>query len=131
MMEKYSAGLVRELKATSAAVSSVPAVLLTGSIGNLGSFMLDALLKDTSIERGYVYNRPATGSITSQDQQKDAFLDRGFELELSDSDRLVYMAGDSAPPKLGLSDKVYEECVITPDERDYILLTILLSCAVQ
>ncbi|KZP04710.1 NAD(P)-binding protein, partial [Athelia psychrophila] len=59
--------------------------------------------------RVYAYNRPARGAMTSQDRQRDAFADKGFELGLLESDRLVYLEGDSALPKLGLSGAGYEE----------------------
>ncbi|KZP21530.1 hypothetical protein FIBSPDRAFT_1044071 [Athelia psychrophila] len=110
MIEKYSAGLTDALKPISeAAAATAPVVLLTGSTGGLGSYMLETLLKDPSVERIYAYNRPARGAMTSQDRQKDAFADKGFELGLLESDRLVYLEGDNALPKLGLSGAVYEE----------------------
>ncbi|KZP28667.1 putative aminoadipate reductase [Athelia psychrophila] len=107
MIEKYSAGLTDAPKLIFAAAA--PVVLLTGSTGGLGSYMLETLLKDPSVEKVYAYNRPARGALTSQDRQRDAFVDKGFELRLLESDRLVYLEGDSAMPKLGLSDEVYEE----------------------
>ncbi|KZP17473.1 putative aminoadipate reductase [Athelia psychrophila] len=110
MIEKYSAGLTDTPKLISEATATAPpAVLLTGSTGGLGSYMLETLLKDPSVERVYAYNRPARGAMTSQDRQRAAFVDRGFELQLLESDRLVYLEGDSALPKLGLSEEVYEE----------------------
>ncbi|KZP16286.1 putative aminoadipate reductase [Athelia psychrophila] len=110
MIEKYSAGLTGIDKSTADTADAAPVVLLTGSTGGLGSFLLETLLRDTRVERVYAHNRPlASGTSTSQDRQRDAFVDKGFELQLLESERLVYLEGDSALPKLGLSDKVYEE----------------------
>lgn len=89
MIENYSSGLVGEIKATSAAVASGPVILPTRCTWNLGSFMWDRFLKDMSIERVNVYNRPARGLVMSQDRL----------LELV---RLVCLEGDSALPKLAL-----------------------------
>lgn len=110
MIEKYSVGLADAPKQIlEAAAATAPVVLLTGSTGGLGSYMLESLLKDPSVERVYTYNRPARGVMTIQDRQRDAFVDKGFELRLLESDRLVYLEGDSSLPNLGLSDGVYKE----------------------
>lgn len=71
--------------------------------------MLQELLRDQRVERVYAYNRPAKGADTIQDRQKDVFLDNGFELELLESDKLVYLEGDNTFPQLGLSRDVYEQ----------------------
>ncbi|KAF7973245.1 hypothetical protein HWV62_15753 [Athelia sp. TMB] len=107
MIEKYSTGLTEVRKSTD--TPGAPVVLLTGSTGGLGSCMLQELLQDGRVERVYAYNRPARGTITIEDRQKDAFLDKGFELGLLESEKLVYLEGDSALPQLGLSDAVYEQ----------------------
>ncbi|KAF7965726.1 hypothetical protein HWV62_42156 [Athelia sp. TMB] len=107
MIEKYSAGLTEVHK--SADAPGAPVVLLTGSTGGLGSYMLRELLRSERVERVYAYNRPAKGAATIQERQKDAFLDKGFELELLQSNKLVYLQGDSALPQLGLADDVYEQ----------------------
>lgn len=53
-INKYFAKLLGELKSTSTAVTSCPVVLLAGSSGNLGLFVLETLVKDMSIARVYV-----------------------------------------------------------------------------
>lgn len=116
MIDKYSSGLTDTPKPISedAASAGVHVVLLTGTTGGLGSCMLETLLKDQSVERVYAYNRPARGTMTIRDRQRDAFLDKGFELQLLQSDRLVYLEGDGALPKLGLSNEAYEEVCFYP-----------------
>ncbi|KZP17631.1 putative aminoadipate reductase [Athelia psychrophila] len=110
MIEKYSSGLTDAPNAISEVIASAPpVVLLTGSTGGLASFMLEELLKDSRVKRVYAYNRPARGAIACRDRQRNAFIDKGLELCLLESDRLVYLEGDSALPKLGLSDTVHEE----------------------
>lgn len=131
MIEKYSIGLLDGQKPTSTpeGLAPAPVVLLTGSTGNLGSFMLEALLRNTDVERVYVYNRPARDAVTSQDRQRNAFLDKGFELQLLDSNKLVYLEGSSALPKLGLAKEAYEEVCFSTAMFDHSELMALLSCA--
>lgn len=112
MIEKYSAGLADAPKAIAEA-SAAPVVLLTGSTGALGSCMLEALLRDPRVARVYAYNRPGRDAGgTSQDRQRRAFADKGLDLRLLEkpaSERLVYLEGDAALPRLGLADAVYDE----------------------
>ncbi|KZP13552.1 acetyl-CoA synthetase-like protein [Athelia psychrophila] len=82
MIEKYSVGLRR----SEAAAAAAPVVLLIGSTGELGSYTLETLMKALSVERVYAYNRSASGAMTGQDRQRDAFADKGFELRLLQSD---------------------------------------------
>ncbi|KAF7985842.1 hypothetical protein HWV62_526 [Athelia sp. TMB] len=110
MIEKYSVGLTEVRKSTD--TPGTPVVLLTGSTGGLGSYLLRALLLDERVERVYAYNRPARGEVTIHDRQRDAFLDKGFELELLQSPKLVYLEGDSALPQLGLSDALRSSITI-------------------
>ena len=107
MVEKYSAGLTEVRK--SADAPGAPVVLLTGSTGGLGSYMLRELLRDERVERVYAYNRPSRGADKIEERQENAFRDKGFEVELLESHKLVYLQGDSALPQLGLSDDIYEQ----------------------
>ncbi|KZP22007.1 NAD(P)-binding protein [Athelia psychrophila] len=124
MIEKYAVGLtdakaisVASASAAAATTAAAPVVLLTGSTGALGSFILEALLRDPRVSRVYAYNRPARGVLTSQDRQRRAFIDKGFDVQLLETeeagDRLVYLEGDSTLPKLGLADDVYEKLRLT------------------
>lgn len=108
MIGKYSVGL-HELRISSGTAPAEVVVLLTGSTGGLGSFLLDSLLNDPRVKKVYAYNRPARGAVTIQDRQKNAFEDKGFDVDLLTSAKVVYVEGDSAFPKLGLDDSLYEE----------------------
>ncbi|KAF7968306.1 hypothetical protein HWV62_2396 [Athelia sp. TMB] len=108
LIEKYSSGLVPVHRGIGSAPVDV-VVLLTGSTGGLGSFLLEAFLKDARVQKIYAYNRPAKGSTTIRKRQEDAFTDKGLDAELLNSKKLNYVEADSALPKLGLSDELYEE----------------------
>ncbi|KZP19768.1 NAD(P)-binding protein [Athelia psychrophila] len=107
MITKYSARLATVSKSTGSSASAI--VLLAGSTGSLGSFLLEALLKNAQIGYVYAYNRPSKGDITVQDRQRDAFVDKSFDTMLLESEKLVYVEGDAALPNLGLSSELYEQ----------------------
>lgn len=84
-------------------------VLLTGSTGGLGSFLLESLLKDTSVTKVYAYNRPSRGGLRILDRQIDAFEDRMLDTALLSSEKLAFVEGDSALDHLGLEASLYEQ----------------------
>lgn len=109
MIEKY--GTKQEHLAPTSTKSSTTGVvvLLTGSTGSLGSFLLESLLKDTSVNKVYAYNRPSRGGVRILDRQTEAFEDRGLDAALLSSEKLVLVEGDSALEHLGLGPDVYEQ----------------------
>ncbi|KAI9573098.1 putative non-ribosomal peptide synthetase [Boletus coccyginus] len=64
-------------------------VLLTGPTGGLGSFLLSELLRSSAVLRVFAFNRPSSSKLIME-RQKAAFRDRGLELNLLDSDKLVF-----------------------------------------
>ncbi|KAH7890598.1 acetyl-CoA synthetase-like protein [Phlebopus sp. FC_14] len=82
-------------------------VLLTGSTGGLGSYLLAQLLDNTAVERVYALNRPSSTQIA--DRQRSAFIDRGLPIGLLESNKLVYVEADAAQDKCGLPGALYDE----------------------
>ena len=83
-------------------------ILLTGSTGGLGSYLLASLLSREDVAVVYAFNRPSkTGSI--QHRQRTAFEDRGLDTALLESTKLIYLEGDAAQPNLSLDDRTYAE----------------------
>lgn len=116
MIEKYSDGLLRPgLSADSTLQNgtcpSRSVVLLTGSTGGLGSFLLAQLIENPRVERVYAFNRPS--STSSAVRQSSAFVDKGLSVDLLKSDKLVYVVADASQDKCGLSPAPYEE-VLSP-----------------
>ncbi|KAH7890602.1 putative nonribosomal peptide synthetase [Phlebopus sp. FC_14] len=83
-------------------------VLLSGSTGNLGSFVLAQLLKNPIVEKVYALNRPSS-SLPMKDRQRSAFIDKGLPIELLDSVKLVYVEADASKEKCGISASLYNE----------------------
>lgn len=72
------------------------AVLLTGSTGALGSYILELLLLDDSVRKVYALNRKESSfSRTVKDRQKVAFVERGLNINLLESQKLIFVEGDT------------------------------------
>ncbi|KAJ7055851.1 putative aminoadipate reductase [Mycena amicta] len=82
-------------------------ILLTGSTGGLGSHIVDILLRHSSVERVYAFNRPSHTSVSQR--QEAVFRDRALDVGILRSSKLVYLEGDSAREDLGLSENVFDE----------------------
>lgn len=88
--------------------SSSEVILLTGSTGGLGAYILESLLLEESVSRVYALNRKnARRSIV--ERQEAAFIDRGIDLGLLNSPKLVFVEGDPSLDNLGLCPEQYEE----------------------
>jgi hypothetical protein len=109
MIAKYSAGLTGSVGKPSTATNTEAVVLITGSTGNLGSQILESLLRDTKVKAIYTLNRHSSGSKTVAQRQAERFTDKGLDVSLLSSDRLVYLEGEASHKNLGLKDAVYEE----------------------
>ncbi|KIJ59318.1 hypothetical protein HYDPIDRAFT_118655 [Hydnomerulius pinastri MD-312] len=113
MIERYSVGL----KGSDNGVNiegqigdeAAPAtVLLTGSTGGLGSFLLAQLLESTNVERVYALNRPSS-TTSIQQRQRSAFLDKGLPLDLLESNKLTYVEAEASQANCGLPPSLYEK----------------------
>ncbi|KAF7293886.1 Acetyl-CoA synthetase-like protein [Mycena chlorophos] len=104
MIAKYSASFA---PARARSNSGKAVILLTGSTGGLGSHILDILLRNDAVQRVYAFNRPGRTPISQR--QEAGFADRGLDVRVLASDKLVYLEGDSSRQDLGLSDQLFEE----------------------
>ena len=110
MIAKYSVGLNDDVggPARSRMIHHGDVVLLTGSTGGLGSYLLASLLSREDIAVIYAFNRPSkTGTI--KQRQRAAFEDRGLDTVLLDSEKLIYVEGDATQPHLSLDNRTYGE----------------------
>lgn len=116
MIEKYSAEFVKldsgsvERPVKRARLDGRHVVLLTGSTGTLGSYMLADLLGRPEVSTVYVLNRfsAAPGTYSSM-RQLQAFEERGLNTRLLTSSRKIhYLEGDISHDRLGLTAPTYE-----------------------
>ena len=93
MLAKYSAGIP--------AVDDAATVLLTGSTGSLGSYLLDDLVALANVRRVYALNRATDGLA----RQTDASGGRGLSTDFRD--KVVFLHADLAQERLGLDEAAY------------------------
>ncbi|KAF8835574.1 putative aminoadipate reductase [Paxillus ammoniavirescens] len=118
MIAKYSAGLGDKIgnDTLSNGISSnghssytdKHAILLTGSTGGLGSYLLASLLRNEDVTVVYAFDR-SSRTRTINERQRAAFEDRGLDTALLSSEKLVHVEGDADQEKLGLDDNLYDE----------------------
>ncbi|KAI6156286.1 putative nonribosomal peptide synthetase [Pisolithus thermaeus] len=109
MLERYSSGLPGKR------IDGIPTrrdrnephvVLVTGSTGALGSYIVSSLLQREEVAQIYVLNRRSK-TTTSQERQLSTFQDRGLNTVLLESQKLVYVDGDTSREDLGLEGETY------------------------
>lgn len=83
-------------------------VLLTGSTGTLGTYILQQLLNDPRVTRVYALNRPSAGK-DMWSRQSESLLDRGVNLTVLDSAKLELIEGDTTKADLGLNGELLNE----------------------
>ncbi|KAF8871770.1 putative aminoadipate reductase [Infundibulicybe gibba] len=108
MIERYDFGLPLTKLANLGPLDIPAVVLLTGSTGNLGSQILVNLLIDDRVGRVYAFNRSST-TASMLKRHEARFIDRGLDLGLLSSDKLVFLSGDGSKPQLALDKHVYEK----------------------
>lgn len=128
MISKYSAGLDVPVSRILPGNGDL-VVLLTGSTGNLGSQMLESLLRNTKVRTVYALNRPSSGSKSIQQRQAERFADKGLDVSLLSSDRLVYLEGDAAHRNIGLNESVHNEVRISCLFIIFCFICLQISCA--
>lgn len=80
-------------------------VILTGSSGSLGSFMLDSLLLDTSVSHVYCLNR----AQNSEAIQRERSAQRGLSTELFNPDKVTFLSANLGLEGLGLSHEQFNK----------------------
>ncbi|KAG5652421.1 hypothetical protein H0H81_005069 [Sphagnurus paluster] len=83
-------------------------ILLTGTTGNLGSYILALLIADPKVARIYALNRssargPAVERIAAQFQKK------GLDVTALRSDKVSFIEGDTTKSDLGIDACLYNE----------------------
>ncbi|OAX33021.1 acetyl-CoA synthetase-like protein, partial [Rhizopogon vinicolor AM-OR11-026] len=115
MIEKYSVGFVQSARDASAIIvdgrtRGDHVIVLTGSTGGLGSYLLASLLQREDVSTVYAFNRPSRDAASSiQRRQKSSFEDRGLDATLLQSEKLVYVETDTSHDDLGLDRELYQK----------------------
>lgn len=81
-------------------------VVLTGSTGSLGSFILDSLIHDKRVNKVFCFNR--RGSAPTLKRQQNSFAERKLDSSLLTSDRVVFYDVEINAPLFGLAEDVFK-----------------------
>ncbi|KAF8899601.1 hypothetical protein CPB84DRAFT_1847624 [Gymnopilus junonius] len=90
-------------------------VLLTGSTGNLGSQVLEQLLRHPDVSKVYALNRPSFGAASISERHLDRFRDKGLDTALLSSSKLVSLESDVSREYLGLPEARYKDILESVD----------------
>jgi nucleoside-diphosphate-sugar epimerase len=104
LVEKYTKGLP-ENQTTGFDPSGKQTVVLTGSTGSLGNYILNELVKDLNISKIYCLNRSADAKM----RQVKIFEEKGIEIRTDFRYRVEFIHARLGNEKLGLPELKYEE----------------------
>lgn len=103
MYERYAHTLPQKAPAKDRAVDKEFTVVLTGSTGSLGSYLLDSIVRNPSVARAYCLNR----AIDGEARQTSVSAARG--LPTTWGSKVTFLHTDLSKENLGLSAAVYEK----------------------
>ena len=105
LLETYSQGLPQPRNRTTPRQQQGLTIVLTGSTGSLGSYLLDCLLTNTQVKKVICLNRGAD----SETKQKNSNKSRGLTTEWRE--RVHFLSTDLSKPDLGLGPDEYNMLV--------------------
>lgn len=83
-------------------------ILLTGSTGSLGCFLLARLAGDTSVRKVYCLNRAVSGT-SARERQIDLMGKRGAKMDEKDWEKVDILEAEPSKEDLGLGEAKYNE----------------------
>lgn len=107
MVENYSQHMIKPV-ASAQGNHSQPegaVILLTGDTGSVGVYILAALLAEEKVRKIYTLSRPSSGG----DKRRQMFVERGLNVALLASEKLVELIGDVTKDGFGLSQDVIND----------------------
>lgn len=110
LVDRYTSNLNERTWDASEQGDGLEYVVITGTTGSLGSFLLDQLLRRASVARVYCLNRKSDEDTV--DRQLHGFRDKGIDttlLEEANGKRAFFYDVDLSLPDLGLAKEDYEK----------------------
>ncbi|PPR02100.1 hypothetical protein CVT24_011234 [Panaeolus cyanescens] len=87
-------------------------VLVTGTTGSLGAYVLAYLLDNPQVIRVYAFNRPGIKAKSHLERHIQSFSDAGLNLETLNDSRLTFVEGNletELDDRFGIDQSVYDE----------------------
>jgi nucleoside-diphosphate-sugar epimerase len=111
LVVKYTFDLPAREVRPQAGLSSPSTVILTGSTGSLGNYLLHSLLSNKTVSKVYCLNRSEAES-----RQKQGFNDKGLRLSPNDwQERVEFLQASFGAPQFGLGEAKYQELLKSVD----------------
>ncbi|KAL1615560.1 putative NRPS-like protein biosynthetic cluster [Diplodia seriata] len=101
----------RRPASTTTAPQDAVSVVLTGSTGSLGSYILAALLRSASPRIAHVYCLNRGDPAATASKQRQLFTSRGLPADALTPDRVSYLQTSPGAPRHGLADDAYAALV--------------------
>jgi hypothetical protein len=109
MVDKYSQNFPKIRNGESDWRSSGKVVLLTGSTGNFGAHVLADLISDANVSRIYSLIRNDKTGTGVKRRQENAFLERGLDVKLLQSEKVVLLETRLSDDKFGVDHETFSE----------------------
>ncbi|KAJ7753642.1 hypothetical protein DFH07DRAFT_921322 [Mycena maculata] len=109
MVAKYSQDFATHTGARQLPPSTEKVVIVTGTTGELGCYLLSVLLADDNVDRVYAINRSSPWEPALRDRQARGLLERGLDTSILDSPKLLLLAGDTARSGFDLPISLYQQ----------------------
>lgn len=110
MAAKYSADFPAHCADSQSAIHcGGDVVLITGTTGALGSFLLSQVVSDPTIARVYAVNRRARDGQSLYERQRLALLNHGIDVSILESRKVRLIEADVAAADFDLPKDVYDE----------------------
>ncbi|KAJ0333750.1 hypothetical protein COL922a_010576 [Colletotrichum nupharicola] len=103
LYNRLSQNLIHAKSGRPEARKSNQTVILTGSTGNMGSYLLDELVRNPQVSKVICFNRSPDGGAGKQEK---AMEERGL-VSPSKSGKVEFFHTNLAQPKMGLREEVY------------------------
>ncbi|KAL7920237.1 hypothetical protein ACQKWADRAFT_328838 [Trichoderma austrokoningii] len=109
IVAKYTSNLPKRNDAQKDPNETSQKVILTGSTGSLGSYMLDQLINSPRVSKVYALNRGADGG---RSRQEDITANRILSKDFS---KVEFLSSDLSKPNFGLESAKYAEMLSSVD----------------
>ncbi|KAJ5694125.1 hypothetical protein N7536_004537 [Penicillium majusculum] len=111
LVDKYTSDLPAREVYPQNGLPSPSTVILTGSTGSLGTYLLHSLLSSDCITKVYCLNRSGAES-----RQKKSFEEKGLHLDANDwKSKVEFLQASFGEPRFGLTKSKYEELLDSVD----------------
>ncbi|KAJ9194745.1 hypothetical protein DTO164E3_7166 [Paecilomyces variotii] len=109
LLKKYTADLP-EQKLDVSNVGTTHTVILTGSTGSLGNYLLNALLNDPQVAMVYCLNRS-----DAKERQEKSFQEKGLKFDEEARSKVQFLQVAFGEERFGLEESKYEELLQSVD----------------